>query len=73
MSSNLSYNFKNFKEIKMKFVSVEQAIKDLQAGKMLVMVDAEDRENEGDLIFPAQFSTQEKVNFMIKEVVVWFV
>lgn len=45
----------------MKFVSVEQAIKDLQAGKMLVMVDAEDRENEGDLIFPAQFSTQEKV------------
>lgn len=30
----------------MKFVSVEQAIKDLQAGKMLVMVDAEDRENE---------------------------
>ncbi|EOI5013401.1 3,4-dihydroxy-2-butanone-4-phosphate synthase, partial [Campylobacter jejuni] len=32
----------------MKFVSVEQAIKDLQAGKMLVMVDAEDRENEGD-------------------------
>ncbi len=30
------------------------------------MVDAEDRENEGDLIFPAQFSTQEKV-FMIKE------
>ncbi|TEY16413.1 bifunctional 3,4-dihydroxy-2-butanone 4-phosphate synthase/GTP cyclohydrolase II, partial [Campylobacter sp. CH185] len=37
----------------MKFVSVEQAIKDLQAGKMLVMVDAEDRENEGDLIFPA--------------------
>ncbi len=47
----------------MKFVSVEQAIKDLQAGKMLVMVDAEDRENEGDLIFPAQFSTQEKSKF----------
>lgn len=51
----------------MKFVSVEQAIKDLQSGKMLIMVDAEDRENEGDLIFPAQFSTQEKVNFMIKQ------
>ncbi|EOZ2147303.1 bifunctional 3,4-dihydroxy-2-butanone 4-phosphate synthase/GTP cyclohydrolase II [Campylobacter coli] len=51
----------------MKFVSIEQAIKDLQEGKMLVMVDAEDRENEGDLIFPAQFSTKEKVNFMIKE------
>ncbi len=51
----------------MKFVSVEEAIKDLKNGKMLVMVDAEDRENEGDLIFPAQFSSQEKVNFMIKE------
>ncbi|MBZ7928429.1 bifunctional 3,4-dihydroxy-2-butanone 4-phosphate synthase/GTP cyclohydrolase II [Campylobacter molothri] len=51
----------------MKFVSIEQAIEDLKQGKMLVMVDAEDRENEGDLIFPAQFSTKEKVNFMIKE------
>ncbi|ARE80059.1 bifunctional 3,4-dihydroxy-2-butanone 4-phosphate synthase/GTP cyclohydrolase II [Campylobacter helveticus] len=51
----------------MKFISVEQAIKDLKNGKMLVMVDAEDRENEGDIIFAAQFSTQEKVNFMIKE------
>lgn len=49
----------------MAFVSVAQAIKDLQAGKMLVMVDAEDRENEGDLIFAAQFSTKEKVNFAI--------
>lgn len=49
----------------MAFVSVEQAIKDLQEGKMLVMVDAEDRENEGDLIFAAQFSTKEKVNFAI--------
>ena len=47
------------------FVSVEQAIRDLQAGKMLVMVDAEDRENEGDLIFAAQFSTKDKVNFAI--------
>lgn len=51
----------------MRFVSVEQAILDLRAGKMLVMVDAEDRENEGDVIFAAQFSSKEKVNFMIKE------
>jgi len=58
---------KNYKDKFMGFVSIEQAIKDLQNGKMLVMVDAEDRENEGDLIFPAQFSTQEKVNFTIKE------
>lgn len=56
---------KGFERIKQMFVSVEQAIKDLQAGKMLVMVDAEDRENEGDLIFAAQFSSKDKVNFAI--------
>lgn len=49
----------------MPFISVEQAIEELKAGKMLVMVDAEDRENEGDLIFAAQHSTKEKVNFTI--------
>lgn len=49
----------------MAFVSVEQAIKDLGSGKMLVMVDAEDRENEGDIIFAAQFSDKDKVNFVI--------
>ncbi|EAJ5673069.1 bifunctional 3,4-dihydroxy-2-butanone 4-phosphate synthase/GTP cyclohydrolase II [Campylobacter lari] len=49
----------------MGYISIEQAIKELQNGKMLVMVDAEDRENEGDLIFPAQFSSQEKINFTI--------
>ncbi|MBK1971734.1 bifunctional 3,4-dihydroxy-2-butanone 4-phosphate synthase/GTP cyclohydrolase II [Campylobacter sp. TTU-622] len=51
----------------MNFISIEQAIEDLKAGKMLVMVDAEDRENEGDIIFPAEFSSKEKVNFTIKE------
>lgn len=49
----------------MPFVSVDQAIDDLKNGKMLVMIDAEDRENEGDIIFAAQFSTKEKVNFTI--------
>ncbi|TXE78932.1 bifunctional 3,4-dihydroxy-2-butanone 4-phosphate synthase/GTP cyclohydrolase II [Campylobacter peloridis] len=49
----------------MSFISIEQAIKEIKEGKMLVMVDAEDRENEGDLIFPAQFSSQEKINFTI--------
>lgn len=66
----LGYNFVlnlNKEKIYMAFVSVERAIEDLKAGKMLVMVDAEDRENEGDLIFAAEFSTQEKVNFMIRE------
>lgn len=49
----------------MGFISIEEAIKELKEGKMLIMVDAEDRENEGDLIFPAQFSTKEKMNFTI--------
>lgn len=43
---------------------VNQAIADIQQGKMVVMVDDEDRENEGDLVFSASFCTQEKVNFM---------
>lgn len=43
---------------------VKQAIEDMKQGKMVVMVDDEDRENEGDLVYPATFSTPEKVNFM---------
>ena len=46
-------------------VSVEQAIEDLKNGKMLVMVDDVDRENEGDLVFASTFSSAEKVNFAI--------
>lgn len=67
MSRKMLYNFQKIKKRRLivGYVSVEQAIKELQDGKMLIMVDAEDRENEGDLIFPAQFSTQEKVNFTI--------
>ena len=46
-------------------VSVEQAIADIKSGKMIVMVDDVDRENEGDIIFAATFTTPEKVNFAI--------
>ncbi len=46
---------------------VEQAIEDIKQGKMVVMCDDEDRENEGDLVYPATFSTPEKVNFMASE------
>ncbi|WP_069638168.1 bifunctional 3,4-dihydroxy-2-butanone 4-phosphate synthase/GTP cyclohydrolase II [Campylobacter pinnipediorum] len=49
----------------MKFQKVKQAIQDLQNGKMIVMVDDEDRENEGDLVFPAALSDMQKVNFAI--------
>ena len=47
---------------------VYQAISDIQAGKMVVMVDDEDRENEGDLVYAASLSTPEKVNFMASQV-----
>ncbi len=43
---------------------VKQAIEDMKQGKMIVMCDDEDRENEGDLVYPAIFSTPQKVNFM---------
>jgi 3,4-dihydroxy 2-butanone 4-phosphate synthase/GTP cyclohydrolase II len=44
--------------------ALSQALTALRAGRMVVLVDDEDRENEGDLVLPAQFATQEAVNFM---------
>jgi 3,4-dihydroxy 2-butanone 4-phosphate synthase/GTP cyclohydrolase II len=49
------------------FSSIEEAIEDIRAGKMVVVCDAEDRENEGDLTLAAQFATPEAINFMAKE------
>ena len=46
------------------FSPVEEAIEDIRAGRMVVVCDAEDRENEGDLTMAAQFATPEAVNFM---------
>jgi len=48
------------------FKLVEDAIKELRKGKMIILTDHPDRENEGDLIFPAEVTTPEMVNFMIK-------
>ncbi|WPU63797.1 bifunctional 3,4-dihydroxy-2-butanone-4-phosphate synthase/GTP cyclohydrolase II [Peredibacter starrii] len=45
--------------------SIESAIQDLKLGKMIIVVDDEDRENEGDFIMPAETITAEAVNFMI--------
>ena len=44
--------------------SIEEALKDLRDGKMLIVVDDEDRENEGDLVMAAEKITPEAVNFM---------
>ncbi len=46
---------------------VEKAIEDIKHGKMVIMMDDEDRENEGDLVYAATFSTPDMVNFMAKE------
>jgi len=46
---------------------VERAIEDVKRGKMIIMMDDEDRENEGDLVYAATFSTPDMVNFMAKE------
>ena len=46
--------------------SIEEIIEDARNGRMFILVDAEDRENEGDLVIPATFATPEAVNFMAK-------
>ena len=46
--------------------SVEQAIADIRAGKFVVIVDDENRENEGDLAMAAEFATPDAINFMVK-------
>ncbi len=48
------------------FNTIEEAIGDIQAGKMVIMVDDEDRENEGDLFLSAEKVTPEAINFMAK-------
>jgi len=46
---------------------VEKAIDEIKRGRMVIMMDDEDRENEGDLVYAATFSTPDMVNFMAKE------
>ena len=50
----------------MKLSTVEEAIEELRAGKIILCIDDPDRENEGDMICAAQFATTENVNFMAK-------
>ncbi|EKR71184.1 bifunctional 3,4-dihydroxy-2-butanone-4-phosphate synthase/GTP cyclohydrolase II [Leptospira noguchii] len=43
---------------------IENAIEEIKSGKMIILVDSEDRENEGDLVVAAEFADKEKINFM---------
>ena len=46
--------------------TIEEALEDFKQGKFVIVVDDEDRENEGDFITPAEMITPEKVNFMLR-------
>ena len=48
------------------FASIDEALAELQAGRLIVVVDDEDRENEGDLMVAAEFCTPEAINFMAR-------
>src|SRR5271169_1695294 len=49
------------------FATIEEALEEIRAGRMVVVCDDENRENEGDLTLAAQFATPEAINFMAKE------
>ena len=49
------------------FSTIERAVEDLRAGRFVVVVDDEDRENEGDLVVAAEKVTPEAINFMARE------
>jgi 3,4-dihydroxy 2-butanone 4-phosphate synthase/GTP cyclohydrolase II len=51
--------------------TIEEALEDIAAGKMIVVVDDEDRENEGDLVMAAQFVTPDAINFMTRQAGGW--
>ncbi len=54
-----------------RFATVDQALAEIAAGRMVVVVDDEDRENEGDLVMAAEFATHEAINFMAKHARGW--
>ena len=49
----------------MVFSKIEEAISDIKRGKFVIVVDDEDRENEGDLVLAAEKATAHKINYMI--------
>jgi 3,4-dihydroxy 2-butanone 4-phosphate synthase / GTP cyclohydrolase II len=53
------------------FSSVEEALEEIAAGNMIVVVDDEDRENEGDLVMAAEFVTADDINFMTRQAGGW--
>jgi 3,4-dihydroxy 2-butanone 4-phosphate synthase / GTP cyclohydrolase II len=54
-----------------RFSTIEEALEDISSGRMVVVVDDEDRENEGDLVMAAQFVTPDAINFMTRQAGGW--
>src|SRR3954462_12803115 len=48
------------------FCTIDEALAELRAGRMIVLVDDEQRENEGDLVIAAEHATPESINFMMR-------
>lgn len=65
LGHRLTHAAKETEEQPFEFATIEDAIRELQAGRMIVVVDDEDRENEGDLTMAAEMITPEAVNFMV--------
>src|SRR3954464_16098449 len=53
------------------FATIEDALEDIAGGKMVVVVDDEDRETEGDPVMAAQFGTPDAINFMTRQAGGW--
>jgi 3,4-dihydroxy 2-butanone 4-phosphate synthase/GTP cyclohydrolase II len=58
--------FDNMRDMRADFATVEEAVEDIRQGRMIVLIDDEDRENEGDLAMAAEKITPEAINFMAK-------
>jgi 3,4-dihydroxy 2-butanone 4-phosphate synthase/GTP cyclohydrolase II len=65
-AARLRYDRRTMTERNPAFASVEEAVAEIRQGRMIVLVDDEDRENEGDLTMAAEKSTPEAINFMAK-------
>ena len=61
---NLALNALGHAELSKYLSSAEELIEEARNGRMFILVDDEDRENEGDLVVPAQFATPDAINFM---------
>ena len=66
VNAGSSGRIRNFAKISKMFDTIESAIEDIKNGKLVIVVDDEDRENEGDFITAAQNATPEIINFMTK-------